>query len=100
MRDKLRITKEEVEYVAQLARLELSEGEKGELAVQLSRILEYAEKINRLDTEGVEPTAHAVPMKNVFREDEVHESLSTDDVLANAPEREGDYFKVPRILEA
>jgi len=95
----MRITKEEVEHVANLARLALSEDEKEALAAQLNKILEYADKLKELNTEGVNPTAHPLPVKNVFREDEVRPSLPVEDVLSNAPQREGDYFKVPRIVE-
>ncbi|HHV62329.1 MAG TPA: Asp-tRNA(Asn)/Glu-tRNA(Gln) amidotransferase subunit GatC [Firmicutes bacterium] len=93
------ITKQDVEHVAALARLELGEEEKESLTEQLGKILEYADKLKELDTEGVPPTAHPLPIKNVFREDRVRPSLPVEDALANAPEREGSFFKVPRIME-
>jgi aspartyl-tRNA(Asn)/glutamyl-tRNA(Gln) amidotransferase subunit C len=92
------IEKKDVEYVAWLARLELSEEEKEKFTRQLGQVLEHAEKIKSLDAEDVEPTSHAIAMKNVMREDEVRPCLSQDEALSNAPSREGGYFKVPRII--
>jgi aspartyl-tRNA(Asn)/glutamyl-tRNA(Gln) amidotransferase subunit C len=92
------IEKKDVEYVAWLARLDLSEEEKERFTVQLGQVLEHAEKIKSLDTEHVEPTSHVIPMKNVMREDRVSPSLSQEEALSNAPRREGGYFVVPRIL--
>ena len=94
-----KITKEQVEHVARLARLDLSETEKDVMTQQLDRILGYADKLNELDTSGVEPTSHVIPMVNVMREDELRPSLSPDDALANAPDREDAFFRVPRIIE-
>ncbi len=93
------ISEAEVRKVAKLARLELSDAEVAEFTGQLSAILEYVEKMNELDTDGVEPLAHCLPISNVWREDDVSESLGTEAALANAPERDGAFFKVPRILE-
>lgn len=92
------LTKKQVEHVALLARLELSEEEKEKYASQLSAILEYAEALNKLDTENVPPTAHVLPIHNVFREDRVDGHLANEKALANAPAKEGNYFRVPRIL--
>lgn len=92
------LTKEQVENVALLARLKLGEEEKGQYATQLSAILEYADALSKLDTENVSPTAHVLPLKNVFRKDAVEEHLPNDEALANAPDKEGNYFRVPRIL--
>lgn len=92
------LTKKQVEHVALLARLELSEEEKEKYASQLSAILEYAEALNKLDTEHVPPTAHVLPIKNVFREDAVEDHLSNDRATMNAPAKEGNYFKVPKIV--
>ncbi len=88
-----------MEHVAKLARLRLTEEEKEKFGKQLSEILEYVEKLNELDTEKVKPAPHVVPLKNVMREDEVKPSLSVEEALANAPAREGKYFKVPKIIE-
>jgi len=94
-----RISKEEVRKVAKLARLQLSEAQVDEFTGQLGAILEYVEKMNQLDTENIEPLAHCLPVSNVFRDDEVKESLGTEKTLANAPQRDGEFFKVPKILD-
>jgi aspartyl-tRNA(Asn)/glutamyl-tRNA(Gln) amidotransferase subunit C len=91
--------KMDIEKVARLARLELSEEEKVTFGSQLEQILTYMEQLNRLDTSGVEPTSHAIPVSNVFREDEVRPSVPQEEVLAIAPEEEDGHFKVPRIIE-
>jgi aspartyl-tRNA(Asn)/glutamyl-tRNA(Gln) amidotransferase subunit C len=93
------ITIKEVEHVANLARLELSSAEKEQFAGQLNAILKYAEKLNQLDTDGIEPTSHVLPLSNVMREDTVKSSWPIEKVLCNAPEEEDDQFKVPAVLE-
>ena len=93
-----KIDKEQVGKVARLSRLELTEDEVEEFTGQLSAILDYVEKMNELDTADVEPLAHCLPISNVFREDQVKESLGTEKALANAPQRDGEFFKVPKIL--
>jgi aspartyl-tRNA(Asn)/glutamyl-tRNA(Gln) amidotransferase subunit C len=93
------ITKKEVENIAHLSRLELSEEEKEKYILQLNQILEYFQKLKELDTENVEPTFHIVPIQNIFREDSVGNSLNLEEVLKNAPEKEEDYFLVPRVIE-
>ncbi|MCG0276018.1 MAG: Asp-tRNA(Asn)/Glu-tRNA(Gln) amidotransferase subunit GatC [Thermosediminibacteraceae bacterium] len=95
----MKITIETVEHVANLARLYLSEDEKAEMAKKLNSILEYMDKLNELDTTDVPPTAHIIPIKNVFREDVVKESLPREEALKNAPDKERGFFKVPRIIE-
>ncbi len=92
------LTIQEVEHVALLARLELSAEEKKMYAQQLGDILAYAQKLNQLNTQDVPPTAHVLPLKNVFRDDEAGEHLPPEKVLANAPDKEGQFFKVPRIV--
>ena len=94
-----RIDKQQVQNVAKLARLELTENELDQFTGQLSAILQYVEKMNELQTGDVEPLAHCLPINNVFREDHVRESLGTDRTLANAPVRDGEFFKVPKILD-
>ena len=89
------ITNEEVLHVARLARLALSDEEVKRLGAQLNAILEAVGKVSELDLEGVEPTAHPLDVVNVWAEDEPHESLTVEDALANAPEREQGFFKVP-----
>ena len=94
-----RITLEEVEYVAALARLELPASELGLLTEQLGRILEYVDKLDELDTADVEPTSHVLPIRNVVRSDEVGEPMDRGTALALAPEHHDGYFEVPRVVE-
>jgi len=91
--------KMDIEKVARLARLELSEEERETFGNQLEQVLTYMEQLNRLDTSGVEPTSHAIPIYNLFREDEVRPSFPQEEVLAIAPAEEEGHFKVPRIIE-
>ena len=93
-----RITRADVEHVAQLARLALTEREITSLTGELAAILDYAAEVSALDTEGVEPTAHPLPLVNVLRADEVRPCLERDEVLAAAPAVEDGRFRVPRIL--
>ena len=95
----MKITREDVETVALLSRLELGEQDIGKFTNQLNAILEYIDMLNKVDTEGVEPTAHVLPLKNVMRADEAKPSLPREEALANAPEQEDGYFKVPKIME-
>jgi len=88
-----------VQYVAHLARLALTPDEEKKLSTQLGGILGYIEKLKELDVAGVEPTAHAVPLVNVTRADEVRPSLSHEDALRNAPRQAGGLFLVPKIIE-
>ncbi|MFH1716808.1 MAG: Asp-tRNA(Asn)/Glu-tRNA(Gln) amidotransferase subunit GatC [Planctomycetota bacterium] len=94
-----KIDEAQVRKVAKLARLELTDAEVAEFTGQLSAILGYVEKMNELDTDDVEPLAHCLPISNVFREDRVKESLGTEKTLANAPQTDGEFFKVPKILD-
>ena len=95
----MEITQKEVEHVAKLARLELSEDEKVTFARQLSAILTYMDQLKTLDANGVEPTATVLPTDNVFRDDEVRPSLPREKALSNAPDHLDGFFRVPRILE-
>ena len=94
-----RISRENVQHVARLARLELSAEDLVRMQAELSNILAYIDKLRSVDTAGVPPTSHAVPLTNVMREDEPRPSLPLADMLANAPEPAGDFFRVPRIVE-
>ena len=85
--------------MARLARLELSLDEKTLFAGQMDAIIGYVEKIKELDTDGVMPTSHAVPMDNAFREDEVRPSIGVEMALGNAPQRVESFFKVPKVIE-
>jgi aspartyl-tRNA(Asn)/glutamyl-tRNA(Gln) amidotransferase subunit C len=89
----------DVEHVARLARLELSAAEKERMRKELDGILSYIDKLRALDTSGVEPTSHAVPLTNVMRDDIEVASLPRDEMLANAPDRHGELFRVPKIIE-
>ncbi len=93
------ISMRDVAKIAGLARLELSDHEKETLRTQLSAIVDYIGTLNELDTEAVEPTAHVLDVKNVFRTDEKKDSLPIEKTLSNAPERSGNFFKVPKIIE-
>jgi len=91
--------KVDIEKVARLARLRLSEEEKKTFAIQLEQILGHMEQLNRLDTSGVEPTSHAIPVFNAFREDETKPSYPKEDVMEIAPSEEEGFFRVARIIE-
>lgn len=93
------ISIKDVEHVAKLARLELSEQEKQTFTEQMNAILKYAEQLNELNTDNVEPTSHPVPLVNVMREDVSTPSLPIDKVLLNAPDEEEGQIKVPAVLE-
>jgi len=93
------LSREEVRHVAELAKLGLTEEEKGLFSEQLSAILDYAERLQELDTEDVPPTAHSIPLQNVMRDDEVTSSCPPEDILANAPQSEQGSFKVQAVLE-
>ncbi len=93
------ISREQVEHVARLARLGLSDEEKARLEQELSQILEAMRAIDRVDTSEIPPTAQVIPLHTVMRDDAVRPSLPLADVLKNAPRREGDFFVVPPVLE-
>ncbi len=94
----MKISPEEVKRVADLARLEMTSEEVESMTQQLDGILSYVAKLNELDTEGVQPTTHAISIVNVFREDQVKPSLDREDVLANAPQQDGESFVVPKVI--
>jgi len=96
----MKITRPEVEHVARLARLALTEEELGRLTGDMDAILLYVEKLNELDTDGIVPTAHAVPVENAFRVDAIKPSMDRELVLENAPEQGANgCFRVPRVIE-
>jgi aspartyl-tRNA(Asn)/glutamyl-tRNA(Gln) amidotransferase subunit C len=97
----MKISRKDVEHVARLARLALSEEEKERYTAQLESILEYIDKLNTLDTSKVPPTSHVLPLSNVWRDDkaEPYRLGSQEDILKNAPEAEGPFFKVKKIIE-
>jgi aspartyl-tRNA(Asn)/glutamyl-tRNA(Gln) amidotransferase subunit C len=95
----MKITRAEVEHVARLARLALQDDELDRLTGQMDAILGYVEQLNELNTEGIIPTAHAVPMENAFRVDEVKPSIGIEKALKNAPAAAESAFKVPKVIE-
>jgi aspartyl-tRNA(Asn)/glutamyl-tRNA(Gln) amidotransferase subunit C len=92
------VTKKDVEYIAELARLKFKEEELESFTHQLNEILNYVDKLNELDTENVEPLSHPVENVNVFRNDELKKSITTKDALKNAPDRNDEFFKVPKVI--
>ena len=92
------VTKKDVEKIAELAQLKFSEEELENFTPQMNEILAYMDKLNELDTENVEPLSHPVEQTNVFREDELKPSISTEDALKNAPAKDEHYFKVPKVI--
>ncbi|MCX8131644.1 MAG: Asp-tRNA(Asn)/Glu-tRNA(Gln) amidotransferase subunit GatC [Clostridia bacterium] len=95
----MRITRETIEHVANLARLNLSEQEKEKLTSEMGNIIAYVDKLNELDTGSIQPTSHVLPVKNVFREDKTEKSYDREKILANAPSQEDGCFKVPKVVE-
>lgn len=92
------VTRDTVRQVAKLARLTLTDEEEAQFADQLGNILGYVDQLKELDTTGLEPTSHSIPLKNVLRVDHVRPGLSREDLLANAPQAEEGMFRVPKIL--
>ncbi|MDD2367464.1 MAG: Asp-tRNA(Asn)/Glu-tRNA(Gln) amidotransferase subunit GatC [Desulfuromonadaceae bacterium] len=95
----MKISVANVEHIARLARLELSQSEKELFAGQMDAILGYVDKLKELNTDNIIPTSHAVPMENAFRDDIVHPSIGLEKALANAPDRAGSFFAVPKVIE-
>ena len=93
------LTPQQVDWVSHLARLELSPADRDAMARQLSAILDYVDQLKQVNTEGVEPLAHPLNVHNVFRADEPLPSLTVDEALTNAPDRRGDFFGVPAVLD-
>jgi aspartyl-tRNA(Asn)/glutamyl-tRNA(Gln) amidotransferase subunit C len=93
------LTLDQIRWVAHLARLDLSEAEIEAMTRELSAVLEYVDQLQKINTENVEPLAHPLPIHNVFREDEPAPSLPVDAALRNAPDRSGDFYGVPAVLE-
>jgi len=93
------VTKDDVKYVADLARLQFNEPETESLARDMNQILGYMETLNELDTSDVEPLEHVIDLECRFREDKAEEPLDHDDALKNAPDADTDYFRVPKVIE-
>ena len=92
------VTMKDVEHIAKLAKLEFTEEEKEKFTHQLNQILEYVEQMNKLDTSQVEPLSHVIELSNVFRTDEVKQSIPTEEALKNAPSKTDQFFKVPKVI--
>jgi aspartyl-tRNA(Asn)/glutamyl-tRNA(Gln) amidotransferase subunit C len=95
----MKISREEIEHIATLARLSLSGEEKELFGSQLSSILDYMEKLNELDTEDIEPTSHVLLLSNVMRDDTARPSIPKEDALMNAPDHTDKFYRVPKIIE-
>ncbi|ESP62754.1 Aspartyl/glutamyl-tRNA(Asn/Gln) amidotransferase subunit C [Smithella sp. ME-1] len=95
----MKISSREVEYVAHLARLEVTERETEKFTAQLNDILLYIDKLNEVDTKGVEPMSHAIAVTNAFREDKILDSIGTQQSLSNAPDARGEFFRVPKVID-
>jgi len=92
------VTRKDVEHIAELARLTFNDKELENFTHQLNQILGYMEKLNELDTENVEPLSHPVEGSNVFRKDKLKPSISTEEALKNAPDKDDQFFKVPKVI--
>lgn len=95
----MKVTIDDVNYIARLSRLELSSEEMETMRGQINDILLYIDKLNELDTSGISPTSHILDISNIFRQDEASHSLDVEKALSNAPDRHSSYFKVPKIIE-
>ena len=93
------LTSEEVHYIAALARLRFSEDEERRLAAEMSRILAYMDKLNELDTGDVQPMSHVLDLHNVYRPNAAEQRITPDEGLRNAPDADGAYFRVPKVIE-
>lgn len=93
------VSTDEVRYIARLARLRFDEAEEARIAEQMTQVLGYMEKLNELDTTGVPPMSHVLDLTNVFREDVVHARITREEALRNAPDSDGEYFRVPKVIE-
>lgn len=97
--EKMKVTKKDMENVAVLSRLSIPADKEEQYTQQLNDFLEYVENLQAVDTENIQPIAHVLPISNVFRQDEVKESLDRELALSNAPLKDDGYFKVPKVLE-
>lgn len=93
------LSREEVQHVAQLARLDFSDEEEQRMAAEMSQILDYVEKLDELDTSGVPPMSHVLDVTNVFRDDEIESRIDREQALEPAPETDDGYFQVPQVIE-
>jgi aspartyl-tRNA(Asn)/glutamyl-tRNA(Gln) amidotransferase subunit C len=93
------VTKEDIKYIADLARLQFTEEESEQMAAEMSKILDYVETLEEVDTSNVEPLEHVIDLEYRFRKDEAKEPLDHEKALKNAPDADSDYFRVPRVIE-
>ena len=94
----MKVSKNDIEYIAKLAKLKFNNEEATKMQDELNKILEYVEKLNELDTSEVEPLSHVIDLKNVDREDVVNQTLTADDILKNAPSKTEKFFRVPKVI--
>ena len=94
----MKVSKNDIEYIAKLAKLKFNDEEAAKMQDELNKILEYVEKLNELDTSEVEPLSHVIDLKNVDREDVVNQTLTADDMLKNAPSKTEKFFRVPKVI--
>ncbi|MCX8009321.1 MAG: Asp-tRNA(Asn)/Glu-tRNA(Gln) amidotransferase subunit GatC [Patescibacteria group bacterium] len=94
----MKVSKEQVEHIAKLAKLKLKDDETSKMQTELNQILDYMDKLNELDTSNVEPLSHPIPIENVFREDEVKPSIDRESAMKNAPDHNEEFFKVPKVI--
>jgi len=95
----MKVSRHDIEHIAELARIDLDEDEKELFGSQLSSILDYMEKLNELDTSDIEPTSHVLSLQNIMRDDTVRESIPREDALMNAPSHTEKFYRVPKIIE-
>jgi aspartyl-tRNA(Asn)/glutamyl-tRNA(Gln) amidotransferase subunit C len=93
------VSKDDVHYIAELARLRFTDEEEENMAEQLSGVLDYMEKLDELDTEDVPPMSHVLDITNVFRDDSPEQRISREEALGNAPDADHSYFRVPRVID-
>lgn len=93
------VTKKDVEKIAELARLKFDENELNDFTIEMNKILSYVEKLNELNTDNVEPLSHPNEASNVFRDDVLNPSVSTEEALKNAPDKDEKFFKVPKVIQ-
>ena len=94
----MKVSKDDIEYIAKLAKLKFDDDEAPKMQSELNKILQYVEKLNELDTSEIEPLKHVIDLKNVDREDIVNQTLTTDDMLKNAPSKTEKFFRVPKVI--
>ena len=95
----MKISIHDVKHIAELSRISLTDKEIETFSSQLNKIIEYVEQLNSLDTKGIEPTSHVIPLNNIMRDDSISTSLSVEEALKNAPDSTGNFYRVPKIID-